>query len=141
MSDFLAALNAIVAALPSNVGAGSGFAEEQHAPYPGLTAYTDDAVVALYVNTDGDDEICVDVYDGDGNGDTFFSKDLTGLPVAVQAAWVAEALAVRAPEGYRLRIAEADLRRAEERRDAAARAYADAALAYDRARAAVAAAR
>jgi hypothetical protein len=129
-----ATIAAIVAALPST----AGFAPETHAPYEGVMAYTDETVVALYNFADGgdDDTIHVDVYDADGNGDTFFSQDLTGLPVAVAAAWVVEALAVRPPAGYAKGIAEADLRRAEDARDAAARAYAAAAARYDQAAAA-----
>jgi hypothetical protein len=99
---------AIVAALPPY----PAFAAERMS-YDGVTAYTDETVVCLYNFTDdGDDVIRVEVYDNDGNGDTFFAQDLTGLPVAVAAAWVAEAVRVVPPAGYYARIAQADLDRA-----------------------------
>lgn len=135
-------LSAVIAALPPNVGAAAGFAEDHHAPYYGFTAYTAETVVTIYNFTDGGDEVpTVDVYDNDGNGDTFFSMALTGLPVGVAAAWLAHALTVTPPAGYYVELAETRLRYAETRRDEAARAYAAAATAYDEARRELAAAK
>jgi hypothetical protein len=128
MSSLLAAA---VAALPAS----AGFTLDDHMPYDGVTAYTDTTVVSLYWLAE-DNALRVEVYDADGNGDTFFEMDLTGLPAAVAAAWVAHALTVTPPPGYAKGVALADLERAAARRDETARAYAAAAAAYDRAAAA-----